>query len=1313
MRLRVSVLLCLFLVCLTSISTAFSQNIGKPAGYIKLEVPAASQRLSSVPFIPFNSAINSVFANMLTGENNGDTADRIVKWDAATQSYVIAFKCAGSGDVSKDGKWFLYGSFTPSSMTFSPGEGFWIQNQHDLTQTVFLSGHIVLNDTMTVRLYPNLNLFAYPYTSRIALNSSDLKNDGAQGASEQAGNPDVLSKISPDASFWLKSLAGDVNDGKWMDSNNILTNESLKLGHSYWFNRRGNGAFDWTEVRPYANLFDTGSSSPQITDIAPNASGDGIVLSITGTGAAGEKLLILYKDMSENESLDTGSAWKTAAKDLSVAGGDAVVTWTDSNGIANTFIRLYVAARQDIDSDNDGVSDAEEHLVFGTNSTKADTDGDGISDAMEINTYHTNPLKTDTDGDGLSDSVELNTYHTDPLKVDTDNDGLSDKDEVAVYLTNPNLADTDGDGFSDAFEIQQKTNPNFKALATADGYKQELTVREDAEDGTIAGWSLYDNTPPGTIENVIDPDNSSNRCIKLTGTGTETGYMLTFQAPEKFQTRISWRMKYNEGYTIYISCNTNKGHRYIYYTGAGKHYLGTTEYVHHGLGSESFNGNWRVISRDLQKDLWEAQPDCEIISVNKFLIRGSGYIDDINTFIFADTDHDGIPYEREIELGTDPNKADTDNDNISDYDELYKYGTDPANADSDSDSISDLDEIGIYHTNPTSADSDKDGYSDRFEIDNKLNPNLAAIQMNGYKCELTVQDDAESSTVTGWTVYDNNPVGSIENVIDPDKSSNRCFKLTGGATGTGYMRTFTPSTNNQFKISWRMKYSESYTVYIDCTTIAGHRYIYYTNSKNNALGTDEYVHHGLGTDTTSDNWITFTRDLEKDLHDAQPENNIISVNKFLIRGSGYVDDITTFTFIDNDKDGIPDELELNVGLNPNAPSDASGDLDGDGLSNIEEFHLGTAINNQDSDGDALSDWIEFSKLKTNPLLKDSDGNGVNDGDEDSDHDGITNKAELDFGFDPLFPTKFANGYHYEEVIIENSESELIDWDVYDNDPDGTVENVIDPDNTANHCIKLSGGGIGTGFRKKFEQSEKSHFIIEWRMRYAEAYTVYISCQTNAGHRYIYYTNSSRNNLGTGEYVHHGLGTDSIDGKWHIYRKNLQMELNEAQPGVTIISVDAFLIRGSGYVDDIRMMSYKDSDGDLLADEYETAHGLNPNDHSDAALDSDGDGLSNLKELLYNCDPQNPDTNGDGISDGQSVATGIDPVLNTDPNADLDIDGLPDSWERNYFGNLTKTASDDPDMDGTNNIEEFKRGTSPVLKDVQDVNNSLKLKIFGF
>lgn len=44
-----------------------------------------------------------------------------------------------------------------------------------------------------------------------------------------------------------------------------------------------------------------------------------------------------------------------------------------------------------------------------------------------------------------------------------------------------------------------------------------------------------------------------------------------------------------------------------------------------------------------------------------------------------------------------------------------------------------------------------------------------------------------------------------------------------------------------------------------------------------------------------------------------------------------------------------------------------------------------------------------------------------------------------------------------------------------------------------------------------------------------------------------------------------------------------------------------------------------------------------------AKDPDGDGLTNSIELMWNTDPNNPDTNNDGISDGDSVKKGINPL----------------------------------------------------------------------
>jgi len=64
--------------------------------------------------------------------------------------------------------------------------------------------------------------------------------------------------------------------------------------------------------------------------------------------------------------------------------------------------------------------------------------------------------------------------------------------------------------------------------------------------------------------------------------------------------------------------------------------------------------------------------------------------------------------------------------------------------------------------------------------------------------------------------------------------------------------------------------------------------------------------------------------------------------------------VTVDITLDSDDDGIPDAWETSYGLNPNDPSDANEDLDGDGFTNLQEYQNGTDPNNIDEEGPSIT-----------------------------------------------------------------------------------------------------------------------------------------------------------------------------------------------------------------------------------------------------------------------------------------------------------------------------------------------------------------------
>ena len=75
--------------------------------------------------------------------------------------------------------------------------------------------------------------------------------------------------------------------------------------------------------------------------------------------------------------------------------------------------------------------------------------------------------------------------------------------------------------------------------------------------------------------------------------------------------------------------------------------------------------------------------------------------------------------------------------------------------------------------------------------------------------------------------------------------------------------------------------------------------------------------------------------------------------------------------------------------------------------------------------------------------------------------------------------------------------------------------------------------------------------------------------------------------------------------------------------------------------------------------------------------------------------------GDFVGDGFNV--GNYHLLETSfvPSGDSDNDGLPDAWEEQFFDNLEQGPEDDPDNDGSTNMDEFELGTIPNDPDTDD------------
>ncbi|MCB9670850.1 MAG: putative metal-binding motif-containing protein [Alphaproteobacteria bacterium] len=178
------------------------------------------------------------------------------------------------------------------------------------------------------------------------------------------------------------------------------------------------------------------------------------------------------------------------------------------------------------DTDGDGLTDADETNIYGTDPNDPDTDLDGLGDGAEVILHGTDPLDADTDNDRLIDGGEVNGQGTDPLDADTDDDGIEDGTEVFDWGTDPRLPDSDGDGLSDGAEVSGSPtvpptlpmDPDTDGDGLLDGAEVEAGTNptdSDSDDDT-----LFDGAEVNDVgTNPLDPDTDDDGMDD----GTEVG----------------------------------------------------------------------------------------------------------------------------------------------------------------------------------------------------------------------------------------------------------------------------------------------------------------------------------------------------------------------------------------------------------------------------------------------------------------------------------------------------------------------------------------------------------------------------------------------------------------------------------------------------------------------------------------------------------------------------------------------------------------------------------------------------------------------
>ena len=787
------------------------------------------------------------------------------------------------------------------------------------------------------------------------------------------------------------------------------------------------------------------------------------------------------------------------------------------------------------DTDRDGLADGDE---TNSDPLVTDTDGDGLKDGAEIaHATPSNPGLVDSDADGASDPLEI-ARGTDPSDPDdtpanfaqsiainfvhsTDsfsrlqdhavtgvlpqtnwnqtrslNWGTQTGDQSDILLPIENTI-ADASGAATAMTLNwtgsntiPRSNPGEDTdLATHRLYKANLSAYSDGDNG--------EDYVDLTVNLGSIPFATYDLILYLYTSSADPTAIVTLNGDPQTTKRFSnAQFEVLEGFKESITYGENrisKGNylRFRNLSGSDCSILLHSDAWQVGLAALQILDMSTDGDSDTLPDAWELEH-----GLDPTLASDAAF----------DPDEDQLDNAGEFAQRSHPRDADSDNDRLLDgvetntgiFVDASNTGTSPIHADTDLDEISDFDEINTDHfrTDPTLADTDGDGVSDGTEAEWRSDPNDIGISV------LPVPLLNQSNDQLTWSIDDLR--------IRIDRSKGRELSEWGGGTVFSFqILNGTENPDGWWTLNMRLEYNNGLLGYVCSLSEDGG----FRNAQGNGINLAHWgwypeqlnpddISYGIGltgtsiidysdriemrftatrTSTTQNQWTVrfeiINQDTTQPVVDIQ-QTNAIAANSIqdgsafwnnqeglpwpdlylrqaavnISFADGPLGDQSLYEeILDTDKDGLTDRFETSYGLNPDDPLDADGNQDGDQLSNHQEQLLGLDPTEVDSDGDNVADYWEVRygadpnsdqsmpfAFETPPLGvgEDFDGDVQSDvwamlsdvlpGQNDDDLDGFENSTELTWGTDPFDPTSTPEFFiHFANNTIELQWPELL------------------------------------------------------------------------------------------------------------------------------------------------------------------------------------------------------------------------------------------------------------------------------------------------